>query len=152
MSLTIISIGKKHDQHIGALIDRYEKRLRKPFDITWQLLPHSAKEQNAAVKDESDRIMERLTTQDFIVLLDELGESLGSPGLTSMIEKVHTQGRPIIFIIGGAYGVNLELRQRADLVWSLSALVFPHQIVRLVLTEQLYRAQTISRGEPYHHA
>jgi len=82
-------------------------------------------------------------------LLDERGRNLSSPELSAVIVE-HTS-QSIVFIIGGAYGVTDDVRRRANLVWSLSKLVFPHQLVRLILTEQLYRAQEIARGGKYHH-
>jgi 23S rRNA (pseudouridine1915-N3)-methyltransferase len=86
-----------------------------------------------------------------VVLLDERGVSLDSPALALKVDQLATQGKAITFLIGGAYGVTDALRKKADLVWSLSPLVFPHQLVRLILTEQLYRAQQILAGGSYHH-
>ena len=86
-----------------------------------------------------------------MILLDETGTLLDSPSLASHLEAQMTQRR-VTLIIGGAYGVSTELQQRADLVWSLSPLVFPHQLVRLILAEQLYRAQQIAASSAYHHA
>jgi 23S rRNA (pseudouridine1915-N3)-methyltransferase len=85
-------------------------------------------------------------------LLDETGKQLDSPALTRLIEECQLRSRPITIVIGGAYGVTTELMERADIVLSLSKLVFPHQLVRLIIAEQLYRCQEISRGSGYHHA
>lgn len=152
MSMTVISIGKKHESWITEGLERYQKRLRKPFDTEWILIPHSAKEGAAGAQEESERIKTRIKDGSFVVLLDERGSSLTSPQLSDMIDKVVTAGGDTTFIIGGAYGVSDDLRQTAHFIWSLSPLVFPHQLVRLILIEQLYRAQSINRGEPYHHA
>lgn len=92
----------------------------------------------------------RLTSDDFVILLDERGKNLSSPELSDLITE-HTD-KHIVFIIGGAYGVTSDLRQKSNIVWSLSNLVFPHQLVRLILAEQLYRAQEIHRGSHYHHS
>jgi 23S rRNA (pseudouridine1915-N3)-methyltransferase len=83
-------------------------------------------------------------------LLDERGENLTSPELASILTQ-KMQDRNVVFVIGGSFGVSEVVRARADLVWSLSRLVFPHQLVRLILTEQIYRAQTIANGQNYHH-
>ena len=83
-------------------------------------------------------------------MLDERGKNLSSPELSDLITE-HTD-KHIVFIIGGAYGVTSDLRQKSNIVWSLSNLVFPHQLVRLILAEQLYRAQEIHRGSHYHHS
>ena len=151
MALRIIAIGKKHESWIADGVQRYQKRLSKPFDAQWVLLPHSAKEGIAARAEESERIFGRLNPADYVVLLDERGKMLDSPQLARHLDQQFTNSREVVMIIGGAYGVTQELRERAQLVWSLSALVLPHQLVRLVLIEQLYRAQEIIAGHPYHH-
>ena len=87
-----------------------------------------------------------------MVLLDERGKMLNSPQLAKLVNERAVNGaRKIHFVIGGAFGVTDKVRQKADLVWQLSQLVFPHQLVRLILAEQLYRACTILKNEKYHH-
>lgn len=149
--ITILSIGKKHEDWIEPGLDRYSKRLRTPWDVRWELLPHSSLEGLSAREKESERILNRIDDRSFVILLDETGRSLDSPALSELCEQHFTHGESITFIIGGAYGINTELKTRADLVWSLSPLVFPHQLVRLILIEQLYRSQEIARGGSYHH-
>ena len=114
-------------------------------------MPHSAREASAARDDESARILDKITPDEFVVLLDERRSILDSPGVGKLLETPFAHGKQVTCIIGGAYGVNDALRSRANTVWSLSKLVFPHQLVRLILTEQLYRAQEITGGRPYHH-
>lgn len=150
--ITLLAIGKKHEAWVIDGIQRYQKRLQKPFDIKWVLLPHSSVNGPAARQEESEGILHKLVHSDYVVLLDERGKALDSPALASTLEQQFVRSKNIVIIIGGAYGVSDELKQRANLVWSLSPLVFPHQLVRLILTEQLYRAQGISSGHPYHHA
>lgn len=152
MTMRILAIGKKHESWVLDGIERYQKRLKRPFDVEWVLLPHSAREGQQARQEESDRLLDRLSDQDFVVLLDERGENISSPQLSSLLETAFTAARPVVIIIGGAYGVDERVHDRASFVWSLSALVFPHQLVRLILTEQLYRAQEIAQGNPYHHS
>jgi 23S rRNA (pseudouridine1915-N3)-methyltransferase len=149
--ITIVAVGKKHEGWITDGLERYEKRLVKPWDARWVLLPHSPTEGAGARQDESERILQRLNPNDFVVLLDERGKLLDSPALAKQMEAVFPTGKNIVCIIGGAYGVNDALTARANLVWSLSPLVFPHQLVRLILIEQIYRAQKIALGHPYHH-
>ena len=146
--INIIAVGKKHDPNITDAINDYEKRLRAPFEVKWVLLPYSAKNGAEARQDESERIISQLRPADFVVLLDERGQDLSSPDFSALL----TSQQNIVIIIGGAYGVNDELRQRADRVISLSAMVFPHQLVRLILIEQIYRAQAIATNHPYHHS
>ena len=146
--INIIAVGKKHDPNITDAINDYEKRLRAPFEVKWVLLPYSAKNGDEARQDESERIISQLRPADFVVLLDERGQDLSSPDFSALL----TSQQNIVIIIGGAFGVNDELRQRADRVISLSAMVFPHQLVRLILIEQIYRAQAIATNHPYHHS
>jgi len=114
-------------------------------------MAHSSLDGLSAREDESGRILSRLDAYDFIVLLDERGKELNSPTFAGVLKEELDHSRKVLVIIGGAFGVTEALRDRADLVWSLSPLVFPHQLVRLILTEQLYRAQQITLGGSYHH-
>lgn len=149
--MRILCIGKKHESWVLTGIERYQKRLRRPWGIEWAYLAHSSREGAVARQDESERILSRLTPADFVVLLDERGKLLDSPTLSRTLQTQLDTSQPITLIIGGAYGVNEQLMARADLIWSLSPLVFPHQLVRLILAEQLYRSQEIASGRPYHH-
>ena len=149
--IKIIAIGKKHEAWVQVGLERYQKRLQSPWNTEWELLPHSSFEGSKARQQESRAIMARLTPQDFVLLLDERGKQLDSPAVSHLIDREFSTARRPVIIIGGAYGVSDELQARADLVWSLSPLVFPHQLVRLILIEQLYRAQEIARGSNYHH-
>lgn len=151
MTVKILAIGKKHESWVADGITRYEKRLRKPFDVTWQLLSHSSREGDAARAEESERILAKVDRDAYLVLLDERGRNVDSPALAASLRGAFDAGRSVTVVIGGAYGVDDRVRQRADFVWSLSKLVFPHQLVRLILAEQLYRAQEIAAGRPYHH-
>lgn len=149
--LKIVAIGRRHEAWIEDGIRRYETRLKRPFDSEWILLPHSSREGLTARQDESGRILARLKPSDFVILLDERGKLLDSPSLSRMLLEPLEKSQSVVVVIGGAYGVTEELISRADMVWSLSPLVFPHQLVRLILVEQLYRAQEIAQGRPYHH-
>lgn len=154
MALRVLAVGRKHEQWVAEGITRYEKRLKKPFDVSWQLIAHSAREGEAARNEESARLLDKLSGKqagDFVVLLDERGTTVDSPGLARRLQQPLEGSRTITLIIGGAYGVAASVHHRADFVWSLSPLVFPHQLVRLILTEQLYRVQEIVGGRPYHH-
>lgn len=146
--ITILAVGKKTDQNLINAINDYQQRLRAPFNVKWLFIPYSAKDGLEARQDESERLLKVLNPKDYIILLDERGEQLTSPDFSKLITA---SDRNITIVIGGAYGVTDELRQRADQVVSLSKMVFPHQLVRLVILEQIYRAQTIYRHTPYHH-
>lgn len=141
--IKIIAGGKKSNGWLVEACAEYEKRLRKPYVVGWDFV-------------DEDRLTERvlkLDRSDFVVLLDEHGKILDSPELSRAITVPLETGRNVVFVLGGAFGhFSDELVDRANLVWSLSKLVFPHQICRLILTEQIYRAQEIAFGHPYHHA
>lgn len=151
MPIRILAVGKKHESWVSEGIGRYEKRLQRPFETSWQILPHSAREGDAARADESARLLAKISDEDYVVLLDERGTNLDSPSLSSYLLSSLQRSQPVVMIIGGAYGVDESIQQRANLIWSLSKLVFPHQLVRLILAEQIYRAQEIAGGRPYHH-
>lgn len=151
MPLSIVSVGKKHEPWVSEGIERYQKRLKAPFLLEWVLLPHSSLDGLAARQEESERILSRLNTYDYVVLLDERGKTLDSPAFSRLLQERLDRSQKIAIVIGGAFGVTDQLRNKADFVWSLSPLVYPHQLVRLILTEQLYRAQQIALGGSYHH-
>ena len=149
--ISMIAIGKRHEAWIADGVERYSKRLQGPWKLDWVLLRHSPYEGLQARQDESQRILTRLSSNDVVVLLDEKGRMLDSSSLARQFEGLQATGRRIVCIIGGAYGVTDEVLERANFVWSLSPLVFPHQLVRLIVAEQIYRAQSIASGHPYHH-
>jgi 23S rRNA (pseudouridine1915-N3)-methyltransferase len=151
MPIRIVAVGKKHESWVDQGIRRYETRLKRPFDAEWVLIPHSSREGIAARQDESARLLARIKDDDFVVLLDERGKIIDSPALSRALAEPLNRSRQVVILIGGAYGVDDSVHLRADMIWSLSHLVFPHQLVRLILAEQLYRAQEISAGGPYHH-
>ncbi|MDE1975266.1 MAG: 23S rRNA (pseudouridine(1915)-N(3))-methyltransferase RlmH [Patescibacteria group bacterium] len=146
MNVTIISPGRKHDPETAALIAEYEKRLRDRFDISWHFpRPDS-------IDSESASIARLLSKKDFVILLDEHGKDLTSVEFADVLALVQNRSpKRLVFIIGGAYGVGEDIKKRANATISLSSLTFPHMLVRLILTEQLYRASEIMRGGKYHH-
>jgi 23S rRNA (pseudouridine1915-N3)-methyltransferase len=104
-------------------------------------------------KQEAQTLLSSIGKDDFVVLLDERGKQFTSPQLATFIEqRANESTRQLVFIIGGAFGVDELITKRANHTWSLSNLVFPHHLVRLMLAEQLYRACTIIRNEKYHHS
>lgn len=151
MPVRVLAVGKKHESWVAEGIQRYMTRLKRPFAAEWVLLPHSARTGRQAREEESERLLARLKDDDFVILLDERGREVDSPGLAKLLLAPIEAAKNIVIIVGGAYGVDKTVHARADFVWSLSPLVFPHQLVRLILAEQLYRAQEIASGHPYHH-
>lgn len=157
MKFQFVNIGKPHDEALKKAIDDFTKRINKYYNAEWLIIPPI---KNAAVlpeaelkKQEGRSIISKINKDDFLLLLDEDGKQISSVELANFIEqKSGTGTRSIIFLIGGAFGVSDEIKQRANFTWSLSKLVFPHMIVRLILAEQVYRACTILRNEKYHHS
>lgn len=149
--ITVIAIGKKHEDWLVDGIVRYDKRLKVPFNTKWVFLRSSSQKGPVASKEESESIINKLKPDDFVILLDERGDMYTSPALSQRLVHPLDQSKHVVMIIGGAYGVDEKVRKRADMTWSLSPLVFPHQLVRLILAEQLYRAQSIHLGLPYHN-
>ena len=148
--MKIITVGKKPPRWLAEPLDDYSRRLQAVWRPEWVLIHHSSQNSPETAKNaESEQILARIKPDDYVILLDETGQLLSSPELAAKLEA--QRGRSIVWVIGGAYGVNQAVKQRADLIWSLSKLVFPHQIVRLILIEQLYRAQCIINHHPYHH-
>ncbi|MBQ3275295.1 23S rRNA (pseudouridine(1915)-N(3))-methyltransferase RlmH [Candidatus Saccharibacteria bacterium] len=141
--ITIIAGGKKHSGEYGWLIRDYSKRVRKPYDFEFKFFEG----------EKLDRYLEDwpFTGRDFVIVTDERGKVLTSPEFSETLEKAFSSSRDVKIIIGGAYGVSEEVREKADLVWSFSRLVFPHMIARLIVAEQIYRAQEIAKGSGYHH-
>ena len=146
---TIISVGKKHE-YDNAIKD-YQKRLSGRFVVKWVLIPNSTKNGKEAQNIESEGILKAINQSDHVILLDENGKNLSSPAFSKYLCNRIYDSKQIVFVIGGAYGVSDKLKNRADFIWSLSNLVFPHQLVRLILIEQIYRAQSIANNHPYHH-
>ena len=140
--IRVIAGGKKHASWLAEACAEYEKRLRKPWAIEWQFVD----------EEKLDERVARLKPDDFMVLLDENGQILSSPDLCQKLKAPLETGRDVVIVIGGAFGhFSPDILSRANLIWSLSKLVFPHQICRLIVTEQIYRAQEIYLGHAYHH-
>lgn len=141
--IRIIAGGKKNVSWVEEAIDEYEKRLRKPFDVKWQIMP----------EEKLDKIIKDwdFGPKEVVIVADERGKIISSPELSDKLNKIFNSGCSATIIIGGAYGLPEEARNKADFVWSFSNLVFPHMLMRIMMAEQIYRAQEISHGGKYHH-
>lgn len=156
MKIIMLSVGKAHDAELRAAIEKYTRRLSHYFQCEWRLLPPAKQTANTAAesakKAEATTILNSIQKDDVLVLLDECGQQMSSPQLAELLQlQANRSVKTVVFLIGGAFGVDADVKQRANYIWSLSKLVLPHQIVRLILAEQLYRACTILRNEAYHH-
>lgn len=156
MKIHFWSVGKTHDTDYKNAIEDFTKRISKYYSVEWKIISSAKQNANTQIADikkqESEKILSFLLKDDFVVLLDERGKSFSSITLSNFIEeKAMNRVKNLIFIIGGAFGVDEMLFTRAQFVWKLSDLIFPHQIVRLILAEQVYRACSILSNEKYHH-
>lgn len=157
MKIIFWSVGGKHASYVQEGISDFTGRINHYFPCEWKLV---APPKNAASLSEVDQkdvesraLLAAIDPVDYLILLDERGKMLSSTKLAELVgERALYGAKKIHFVIGGAFGVNDDVRKRADLVWQLSQLVFPHQLVRLLLAEQVYRACTILRNEKYHHS
>lgn len=152
MKITIKAIGKLKSPEMKSLIKIYEKRLSFTFTFSWEEYEVKKKLSGDLLKKaEASLLHEKLSSEDFVIVLDERGKNITSPELATLLSNQHFQSsRPVVFIIGGAEGLSAEIHQRANYTLSLGKLTWPHMMVRLMLIEQLYRAQQIIAGHPYH--
>ena len=147
MKLVILTVGKEKDELTSDVVKHFEMRILRYLPIEWIYIAHDATKEKEGIK-----IMEHLKKEDYVVLLDEKGRDMKSEALAELVEnRMVDSVRRMVFIIGGAYGASKTVEERANYVWKLSSLVFPHMLVRVILVEQLYRALTIIKGEKYHH-
>lgn len=157
MKIQLWSVGKQHETYVKTGIEEFTDRLNKYFSAEWEIIPTP---KNAGMlsqmdlkKQEGKTILEWLDKDDYVILLDERGKQFTSPELAQFLQQRANESiKKLIFLIGGIYGVDEPVFKRANYTWSLSKLVFPHMLVRLILAEQLYRACTILRNEKYHHS
>ena len=156
MKISFWSIGKSNEAYVRSGVEEFTRRISRYFKTQWNIIPVP---KNAGMlsemdlrKKEAETILEWLEDGDYLVALDERGKQFSSEGLADHLQSLaNDRTKHVVFLIGGAFGLDESLLKRADLVWSLSKLTFPHQLVRLLLAEQVYRACTILKNEKYHH-
>lgn len=156
MEIALIVIGKTNTKYLVEGIEEYLKRLRHYIPYSIQILPdikNTKKLTSDQQKDaEAKIILESLKAGDYVVLLDERGKEFTSMQFSEYLQrKINSGLRRLVFIIGGPYGFSKEVYNQADEKISMSQMTFSHEMIRLFFTEQVYRAMTIIRGEPYHH-
>ena len=156
MKIQCWTIGKANETYVDEGIQLFTKRIQHYYPIEWKIIPGP---KNAGTLNESEMkqkegetILGLLKKDDYLILLEERGKQLSSEQLAVFIQqRANESEKNIVFLIGGAFGVSKEIFDRSNFKWSLSPLVFPHQLVRLILAEQIYRSCTINRNEKYHH-
>lgn len=156
MDILLITVGKTTTDYIQTGIDEYCKRLKRYIQFSIKCLPdikNSRKLTESQQKmEEGKTILSELSVSDFVVLLDERGEMMTSRGFSEFIQKGMLGGKKrMVFIVGGPYGFSQDVYSRANSKLSFSKMTFSHEMIRLFFTEQVYRAMTILKGEPYHH-
>lgn len=153
MKFEFCFIGKTTEKFLSAGIDLYAGKLVHYMNTEVKIVPASAeKNQAKALKDEATRMLKSLNAGDYLVVLDERGKQLSSTELSREIQQVMNRSYPkIIFLVGSAYGIDESLKKRANFILSFSKFTFTHQMIRMMLLEQVYRAMTILKGESYHH-
>jgi len=156
MRITLIETGKTRDPFIREGVELFRSRVIHyvPFQI--DTLPDLKNTRNLGMKEVQERegqiLLKRLKPGDFMILLDERGKEFHSISFAEYLNGLEGRVKHLLFVIGGPYGFSEEVYKRADASLSLSKLTFSHQLVRVIFMEQLYRAYTILKGEPYHHA
>lgn len=156
MQIDLIVIGKTDSTHVESLVAEYLKRLNLHIKVNLIAIPdlknRNSLPQETQKQKEGVLMMNQLSDGDFVVLLDEHGKEMRSVDFSTWIQKRMNSGiKRLCFLIGGPYGFSSEVRARANDKISLSQMTFSHQIIRAIFAEQLYRAFTILRNEPYHH-
>ena len=156
MKISLWTIGKINETYVKEGIEEFTRRIARYYPVDWSIIPVP---KNAGMlseadlkKREAETILQWLRPEDFLVVLDERGKQFSSEGLARFLQARSNESiKNVVFLVGGAFGLDDRVLARAKFIWSLSELTFPHQLVRLILAEQIYRACTILRNEKYHH-
>lgn len=156
MKIAIIAVGKTSTDYVARGVDEFIKRSNRYINVELSVIPDiktsKALTEESQKQQEGKAILAVMQPGDIVILLDERGKELTSREFSALIERRMVQGiKRLVFVIGGPYGFSKEVYDRADSKLSLSRMTFTHEMVRLFFTEQIYRAMTIMRGEPYHH-
>jgi len=156
MKIWFWSIGKSNESYVKEGIADFTKRISRYFPVEWTIIPvpknSGMLSEMDLKKKEGETILQWLRQDDYLIALDERGKQFSSEELSELLqERASASTKNLVFLIGGAFGLDAAVLKRAQLKWSLSQLTFPHQLVRLILAEQVYRACTILQNEKYHH-
>lgn len=156
MKIKLLAIGKTDNKHLQLFMDEYINRIGFYISFEMQVIPDLKKTKSLSETQQKEKegefLLKQIDSTDVVILLDENGKSYTSVAFSEVLQKKMNSGiKNLVFIIGGPYGFSEALYQRANGKLSLSAMTFSHQMVRLFFVEQLYRAFTILKNEPYHH-
>lgn len=153
ISVEVIWVGKTEKGFYTEALGYFQKRIAPLCQVTYQEVraaSHSSREQTQSKAKEGEAILKRTEPGDYVILLDEKGKTRTSINFAQHLQNRAERGK-LIFILGGAFGVDEKVRKRANEIFSLSPLTFPHQLARIVFLEQLYRSLSINSGSGYHH-
>lgn len=156
MKIKLLLVGKTSDTRIESLIGDYIKRLSHYIYFEIDVILYAKKNKKVSIEEqkikEGELILSKVSTSDLLILLDEKGKEFSSVNFSKNIQKYMNSGvKQVIFVVGGAYGFSKSVYDKANSKISLSQMTFSHQMIRLFFVEQLYRAFTILKNEPYHH-
>jgi 23S rRNA (pseudouridine1915-N3)-methyltransferase len=154
--IRVVAVGRKMPDWVVQGCSEYEKRLPREIEVEWQEIAPGDRRggipAERAKAEEAEKILARLNADDWVVALDERGKSINTMGLAAQLSEWQMHGRAPVILIGGADGLARDLMGKAQQKWSLSALTFPHPLVRVLLSEQIYRAAMVNANHPYHRA
>lgn len=156
MKVKLLAVGKTDDKNLQVLIENYQKRLRHYINFQLEIIPDVKNSKNLSETQQKEKegelILKKISATDQLILLDEKGMSFGSKEFSAFIQKKLNSGlKQLVLVIGGPYGFSEAVYKKSQGKISLSKMTFSHQMIRLFVTEQLYRAFTILKNEPYHH-
>lgn len=156
MKIIFRAIGKSHEPYVKAGVEEFSSRISRYYKVEWDIIPvpknAAALSEQELKKKEGELILNTTGKEDYLVALDERGKELNSEELAAFIQaRANESSKQVVFLIGGAFGIDDTVMKRANYKWSLSRLTFPHQLVRLILAEGIYRACSILKNEKYHH-
>ena len=156
MHIRLLAVGDRQPSWVDEAFAKYTERYPREWKFRLDVIPTVRRNKNdkshQAMEAEGELIIAKLGSDEQIILLDERGKQLSSKSLASRLSEWQTDGRDLCFIIGGPDGVSEQVRQRANMMWSLSQLTLPHGMARALLSEQLYRAWSLQTGHPYHRS
>lgn len=155
MKVKLLYIGKEDAAEVNEAVNGYHSKIKFYIPFETEAIPYlknTKLQMEEQKKQEGQLFLKKLESSDFVVLLDEHGKELTSVGFSQFMQQQMLRGtKRLVFLIGGAYGFSEEVYKRGNFKIALSQMTFPHILTRLIFAEQLYRAMTILKGEPYHH-
>lgn len=156
MKIKLLTVGKTTDNRLAGLIDEYAMRMKHYIAFEQLIIPDLKHGRNLTTEQQKEKegelILSKIAMGEEVILLDERGKSLSSKEFSVFLSKKMTaSSKSLVFVIGGPYGFSPKVYEKANFLLSFSSMTFSHQMIRLFFTEQLYRAMTIIKGEPYHH-